>query len=194
MDSISDADVIARSMREPDLFAEIFERHFDSVHGYLARRVGPEVGGDLTADAFLAAFESRRRYDLSRPTARPWLLGIATNLAHRHWRTERLRLASITKTAPTGTADTEDESVSRVDAAAVANEVAAAVAALNAGCRDALLLVAWADLSYVEVAEALDVPIGTVRSRLSRARQQLRRHLAASPSFPELSIPIDTGA
>jgi RNA polymerase sigma factor (sigma-70 family) len=163
MDSLSDADIIARSMRDPDVFAALFERHFESVYAYLARRVGADIGGDLTADVFLAAFESRRRYDLSRPMSRPWLLGIATNLAHRHWRTERLRLASITKIAPSGTADTEDETVDRVDAAAVASEVSAAVASLDAGCRDVLLLVAWADLSYAEAAEALDIPIGTYR-------------------------------
>jgi RNA polymerase sigma factor (sigma-70 family) len=193
MDSLSDADIIAHSMRDPDLFAEIFERHFDSVYAYLVRRVGPDVGGDLTADVFLAAFESRGRYDLSRLISRPWLLGIATNLAHRHWRTERLRLESIANTAPSGEVDTEDETVERVDAAAAVSEVADAVASLDAGWRDVLLLIAWADLSYAEVSEALDIPIGTVRSRLSRARQQIRRRLAASPLFPELSYPLDTG-
>ena len=193
MDSINDADIIARSMRDPELFAGIFGRHFDSVYAYLVRRVGPDVGGDLTADAFLAAFESRRRYDLSRPIARPWLFGIATNLAHRHWRTERLRLESIANAAPSGTAMTEDETVDRVDAAVAAGEVSDAVASLDSGCRDVLLLIAWADLAYAEVAEALDIPIGTVRSRLSRARQQLRRRLANSPLFPELSHLLDTG-
>lgn len=195
MEPYSDADVVAHSLHQPDAFAEIFERHFDAVYAYLARRVGVEVGGDLTAEVFLAAFESRRRYDLRRPVARPWLFGIATNVVHRHWRIERQRLRLIAKLERHEGAEAEaDGAVARVDAEAAADEVASAVASLDGGSRDVLLLVAWGDLSYAEVAEALDIPVGTVRSRLNRARGHIRRHLSRSSSFPELTYPIDTGA
>jgi RNA polymerase sigma-70 factor (ECF subfamily) len=195
MDRFSDAETIARSLREPEIFAEIFERHFDRIHAYLARRVGPDIGRDLTSEAFLAAFRSRHRYDSNRHSALPWLLGIATNLAHRHWRTERQHLASIAKIETDHIAEAgEDAIVNRVDAAAVADVVGRAVASLDAGCRDVLLLIAWADLSYLEVAEALRIPIGTVRSRLSRARQAVRQRLAVSPLFPDLMHRLETGA
>jgi RNA polymerase sigma factor (sigma-70 family) len=195
MDSLSDPQVIARSLEEPQAFAEIFERHFEAVHSYLARRVGPDAAGDLTADVFFEAFKSRRRYDVSRASARPWLLGTATNLMRRHWRTERQRLRSLAQVdRPSAIEPGAEETVARVDAARSADAVAAAVATLSSGERDVLLLVAWADLSYAEVSEALGIPIGTVRSRLSRARRVLRDQLAKTSHFPELQSLGDKGA
>jgi RNA polymerase sigma-70 factor (ECF subfamily) len=181
MEPLTDADIIGRSLEQPPMFAEIFERHFDAVRGYLAKRVGAEVAGDLTAEVFLIAFEKRRRYDQDRSAARPWLFGIATNVVRRHWRQERQRLGALAKFEPHGVQEGGVEALAaRVDAAATAREVAAAVAALDRGDRDVLLLVAWADLSYAEVAEALVIPVGTVRSRLHRARHEIRHRLAGS--------------
>lgn len=73
----------------------------------------------------------------------------------------------------------------RVAAAAVRRRLAGALAALPARDRETLLLVAWAELTYEQVAEALDIPIGTVRSRLNRARRRMRRALGdTDPTAP----------
>jgi len=169
----TDATVIRRSLREPRAFTIVFERHFDAVHGYAARRVGPDLADEIAAETFARAFDRRRTFDLGRSDARPWLLGIATNLLHRHWRSERRRLDALGRAArpPAG------DGVSDLGA-----DLVAALDELAGRDRDALLLLAFGDLSYEEIAGALCVPVGTVRSRLARARRVLRERLeAASP-------------
>ena len=75
----------------------IFERYFGQIHQYLARRVGPKIADDLAAEVFAAAFAQRQRYDLDRDCARPWLYGIATNLAGSHWRQEQRRYRALAR-------------------------------------------------------------------------------------------------
>jgi RNA polymerase sigma-70 factor (ECF subfamily) len=165
----------------------VFDRHAPTVHRYLSRRLGGREADDLVAETFLVAFERRTSYDLAVEDARPWLLGIATNLVRRHHRSEtRLyrslhRLAGITREHD-GAVATE-RADDGLDAARSAPAVAAALAGLSARDRDVLLLHAWGELSYIDIAHALDIPVGTVRSRLSRARRQLRGHL--TPAFSE---------
>ena len=119
---------------------------------------------------------------------RPWLYGIATNLIGRHRRSEirQYRALARTGTDPVTDPVTEpftDRVDSMVSADGVSRQLAAALAKLPAGHRDTLLLVAWGDLTYEQAALALAVPVGTVRSRLSRARSTLRRALGdADPS------------
>jgi RNA polymerase sigma factor (sigma-70 family) len=171
-----DADLIARSVGAPEAFAALFDRHATAVHRYLARRIGTGTADDLLAQTFLIAFEKRGTYDPSRADARPWLYGIATNLLRRHHREEvRLFRALSRAAADPGTAGCHAERVAeRVDAGAVSRELAAALAGLKQPDRDVLLLYAWADLAYDEIARALDIPVGTVRSRLHRARVIVR--------------------
>src|SRR3954447_24091845 len=76
----TDAAIIVRSVREPDCFAEVFDRYFVPLHGFLARRLGQTLADDLASDTFLIAFARRDRYDAAYPDARPWLYGIASNL------------------------------------------------------------------------------------------------------------------
>ncbi|MBK3580776.1 RNA polymerase sigma factor [Streptomyces sp. MBT65] len=182
---ISDASVIERSWDEPEAFAVLFDRHADPVHRYAARRLGTEVAEDLMAETFTTAFQQRFRYDTRLPDARPWLFGIATNLIGRHRRAEARRLKAIGRlpsAAPAaGSEDpVADRVAAKVSAQAVRGELALAMARLPARHRDVLLLVAWADLGYEEVARALEVPVGTVRSRLHRARRKLRDALGGS--------------
>jgi RNA polymerase sigma factor (sigma-70 family) len=176
-----DASVIGRSRREPEVFAEIFRRYAPDIKRYVTRRLGAEAAEDVVAETFLAAFRQRGDYDLSRPNARPWLYGIATNLAGRHVRTEvrQLRLLERTGTDPV-TASFTERSDERVSAQAASTALAGALAALPKGHRDALLLVAWGELSYPETAQALGVRLGTVRSRINRARRRLREHLGGT--------------
>jgi RNA polymerase sigma-70 factor (ECF subfamily) len=186
-DAESDASVIARSRDEPEAFAALFDRHADAVHRYVARRLGGEVADDLVAETFTTAFQQRHRYDPARGAgtdARPWLLGMATNLVGRHRRAEARRFRAMARVPALADHDEPlaDRAADRVVARAVRRELAAALAALPARHRDVLLLVAWGDLSYGEAAQALGIPVGTVRSRLNRARRKLRALGGSNPT------------
>jgi RNA polymerase sigma-70 factor (ECF subfamily) len=176
----SDGAIIAASAVDGASFAVIFDRHFDEIDRYLARRVGAALADDLAAETFVIAFRSRERYDCEAPDARPWLFGIAANLVRRHWRTERRRLRAYARRGVDPLGDEVDEAERRVDAVAAGPALAGALASLTAAEREILLLFAWADLSYEELAAALGIPIGTVRSRLSRARARVRELLSPS--------------
>jgi RNA polymerase sigma-70 factor (ECF subfamily) len=177
--SRTDAAIIARSLEEPDAFSALFERHFAPVHRWLHRRVGGQLAEDLAAETFTRAFDRRGRFDTTRADAAPWLFGIANNLVHDHRRSELRRLRALARTqAAAGMAeDLATRAAARVDAAASGPALAAALAGLREQERDVVLLVAWAALEYDDVARALGVPVGTVRSRLHRARRALRAAL-----------------
>jgi RNA polymerase sigma-70 factor (ECF subfamily) len=175
---VPDGQVILRSIDEPEVFEVIFDRHFDAIHGYLARRGGKHVGEVVASETFCAAFDQRDRFDVKRGDARPWLYGIATNLLHRHWRTEgrrrrvdeRFRRDRSIEQVPAQPHD-------RLQASQLDRELRVAVDELNNADRDVLLLYAWSGLSYLEIADALDIPVGTVQSRLNRARARVRHRL-----------------
>ncbi|MGZ4690174.1 MAG: RNA polymerase sigma factor [Acidimicrobiia bacterium] len=171
-----DGDVIAASLTDPDRFTEIFERHFDAIYAFAARRLGREVADDVGATVFVEAFAARARFEVERGDARPWLYGIATNLVHRHRRTETRRLRAYARSEGPGDGQPVDIE-QRLDAKALGPRLASALGGLSEGDRDALLLFAWADLSYDDIAIATDVPVGTVRSRIHRARHRLRADL-----------------
>jgi RNA polymerase sigma-70 factor (ECF subfamily) len=177
----ADARVIEQSWTQPERFAAIFERYFGQIHQYLAGRVGGKTADDLAAEVFVVAFAQRQRYDLARGSARPWLYGIATNLIGTHWRQEQRRYRALARTDARQVSPSDEDLVAdRVSASAVGPALAAALAALEAGDRDVLLLVALADLGNGEVAQALGIPYGTVGSRLNRARKRLREALGGA--------------
>ena len=173
-----DAAVIEQSWHEPEIFAELYDRHAPPIHRYVSRRLGDGLADDVVAETFLAAFRARQRYDLERPDARPWLYGIAANMIGRHRRAESRRLHALAREAGRVGAGpamaTADEIAGRLDAVALRRELLTALARLSAGDRDVLLLIAWAGLSYAETATALGIAPGTVRSRLHRARKKVR--------------------
>jgi RNA polymerase sigma-70 factor (ECF subfamily) len=177
-----DSDAISASATTPAEFAAIFDRHFDAVHAYLQRRIGRDLADELSAEAFLIAFAGRARYDLSRSDARPWLFGIATNLLHRHRRQELRELRAYARSSVDPILDSFDGIDARIDASNTRRKLVDALAGVPAEELDALLLLAWADFSYPEIAEALAIPIGTVRSRLSRARARIRAALEVEPA------------
>jgi len=174
-----DSDAISASNRSPDGFAAIFDRHFDAVHAYLQRRVGPDLADELSAQTFLAAFDARGSYDPAQPNARPWLFGIATNLLRRHHRDEVRQFRAYARSAVDPVTDAFDGIEARLDATQMRRQLVEALADLPAEELDALLLYAWAEFSYPEIACALGIPTGTVRSRLSRARGRIRAALEA---------------
>ncbi|HEV7977615.1 RNA polymerase sigma factor [Amycolatopsis sp.] len=176
-----DAEIITASLYDPERFAAVFDRHAPHIQRYLARRLGGQIADDLVAETFLIAFGKRGRYNPSYPNARPWLYGIATHLVGQHRREEvreyRLRAALG---PPVDQACHAEQVAAQVTAQAMNELLAAALASLAQGDRDVLVLIAWEDLSYEEVAAALGIPVGTVRSRLSRARKKVRVKLGHS--------------
>jgi RNA polymerase sigma-70 factor (ECF subfamily) len=175
----TDAHLIARSCKEPHAFAVLFDRHYAAIAGFLRRRVERALADELAAETFLQAFTARERYDTSHKDARPWLYGIAANLLRRHHRSEQRRLRAYARAVDPREAPVFEEIDARLDALAAQRELASALLALGPGERDVLLLHAWADLTYEQIARALAIPIGTVRSRLSRARRNACELLGA---------------
>ena len=84
-----DARLIGETLANPGQFAGIFDRHAATLLGYLTRRVGQSSAEDLLGELFRIAFESRHRYDLTRPNARPWPDGIAADLFLKHFRSNK---------------------------------------------------------------------------------------------------------
>ncbi|QQQ78311.1 sigma-70 family RNA polymerase sigma factor [Saccharothrix sp. 6-C] len=163
------------------LFGQLFDRHSRPLHRYLARRVG-DLADDLVGETFLIAFQTRAGYDPGRGTARSWLYGIATNLLRRHVRQEvrGLRAAARAAGSAAGVEDHGARVAAEVDASTRARLLAGALVELDPGDRDVLLLTSWAGLDSNEVAEALGIPVGTVRSRLHRVRRRLRAHASTT--------------
>ncbi|WP_235036926.1 RNA polymerase sigma factor [Actinomadura sp. K4S16] len=160
-------------MREPERFAVLYDRHHEVVHRYIARRLGRDLADDLMAETFLVAFQRRERFDLTRPDARPWLYGIATNLVGQHHRTESRFWRHIARTGVDHVVEFPGDQVAdRVSAQGLRGELAAVIARLPRGQRDVLLLTAAGGLSTEEIASALGIAKGTVHSRLSRARKK----------------------
>jgi RNA polymerase sigma factor (sigma-70 family) len=174
-----DGTVIRHSVSDPELFAVLVRRHAPAIARYVTRRIGRDAAEDIVAETFLVAFRQRAGYADEGRECLPWLYGIATRLAHRHWRSETRQLQLL---ARTGADPVTEPFADRVDAAVSASAVkprlAEALARLPKAQRDALLLLAWADLSYEQIAVATGVPLGTVQSRISRGRRRLREQLA----------------
>ena len=169
------ADAVGRRERGV-AFVAIFERHFDAIHRYLRRRVGRDLADDLAAETFARAYAGLAQFD-PRSDARPWLFGIAANVLRRHYRDEERKLRAYARTGVDPAIAAELVPVERLDA--TGPRLAAALADLPPVERDALLLYAWGELDYAEIAQALAVPVGTVRSRLHRARARIRAALGA---------------
>ncbi|SEL70878.1 RNA polymerase sigma-70 factor, ECF subfamily [Nonomuraea pusilla] len=184
-ETLDDSALIGHSLSEPETFAALFDRHADEIHRYAARRLGPELAEDVTAEVFLVAFRGRARYDRSWPDARPWLYGIATRVVSQHRRAERRRTHALSRMSVDRPATFDDRSADRVTAEQLQPRLARALTRLSAAERDLLLLVAWADLTYEDAALALGVPVGTVRSRLHRLRAKVRRALGGNDPFAE---------
>lgn len=170
-----DAALIERSWTEPERFADVFDRYYSEIHGFVCRRLGPTLADDVASETFLIAFDRRRRYRLSQPSARPWLYGIASNLVSRHRRAELRRYRALARADVTAVVDGGTEHVAaRLDAEALRGRLAAALVEIADRDREVLLLVAWAQLSCEEAAQAVGIPAGTARSRLHRARRRTR--------------------
>jgi RNA polymerase sigma factor (sigma-70 family) len=172
-EDLDDGAVIRASLRDPERFGQIFDRHADAVHGYLWRRAGASAAGELLGDVFCTAFERRERFQLDRTSARPWLYGIATNHLQHWWRSRARADAAFRRVAnaEVGAAELDlDALVARLDAAGATTALRTFLAGLPHDRLDLLVLWACEELTYPELADALGLPIGTVRSRIHRLR------------------------
>jgi RNA polymerase sigma-70 factor (ECF subfamily) len=173
---LPDGAVIERSLAEPELFTVVFDRYYRRVYGFLSRRVGRSVADDLAAETFVRAFERRASFDTSVERALPWLLGIAVNLLAHHRRSEARHIRALASSASEQRVAEEGGSVADRE---LNERLVAGLERLDDYDREVLLLYAWGELRYEEIAAALSIPTGTVRSRLSRARRKLRQALEA---------------
>ncbi|MBC7763420.1 MAG: sigma-70 family RNA polymerase sigma factor [Candidatus Saccharibacteria bacterium] len=171
----SDSEIIDRSRDTPAAFSELYDKHSAMIHRYVSGRVGAQVADDVMSETFLIAFEQRNNFDKTRDDASPWLYGIATTLLKQHARQEARAWKGMVADGRGRVGYNEIEAAdSRVDAQREIKRLSSSLWKMHARDRDVLLLHAWGDLDYEGIAQALDLPIGTVRSRLNRARRLLR--------------------
>jgi len=170
----TDSAIIRDSLTEPARFATLYDRHARRLYRFLAARLGAHAAEDVLSETFLVAFRARARFDLTIDNSGPWLFGIATRLARRHRRLEARHLAAVNAGRPDESYDPTPAAEDALDAARDVAAMRSRLLRLHQRDRDALLLYAWADLSYEQIAAALEIPVGTVRSRLNRARRILR--------------------
>ena len=168
----TDAELLRRSATEPSVFGGLYRRHGVAVRRYVVRRVGIESGEDLAAEVFARAFRTRGKCRADHGSALPWLLGVANHVIGDHRRLERRRLATLEHML----VEADKHPVERD--LGLSPEMLRALRRLSTADRDTLLLLVWGELSRDEVAAALGVPVGTVNSRIARARKRLASDLA----------------
>lgn len=181
-----------------DAWDELFVRHHRAIYNFCFRRTGAwSAAEDLTSAVFLEAWRRRNEARPQVATALPWLYGIATMLARNHHRTlRRYRDALARIPPPEPERDVAEDVAARVDAERRVAQILVALGQLPRQDREILELAATGQLSHAEIAVALGVPVGTVKSRLSRARQRLgQQALSDTPDDNgSPSAPIDGGA
>lgn len=185
----TDGEAIRASLAHPEAFEPVFDRHYSAIYRYLARRVGPDAGGELASEVFTVAFAQRHRFRDETDDAGPWLYGIAANLARRQARSWRRGRRAGQRSVGGDVIWLDPPPEDRIDAENLRAVLLGAMARLHRKEREVLLLHALTDLTYREVATALSIPIGTVRSRLSRARRQVRQ-LVLEAGHPELAAEL----
>ncbi|WP_189962596.1 RNA polymerase sigma factor [Streptomyces violascens] len=160
-----------------EAFAELYEEHARGVYNHAFRLTGDwSTAEEVMSDTFLEAWRTRERIEPHGGSLRPWLLGIATNKARNANRRVRRRIAFLARrTGTDDVMDFADESASRIDDSRELGAVRHALTLLRRPEREVLALCVWSGLDYAEAGLALGVPVGTVRSRLSRARVRLRK-------------------
>ncbi|UUU31203.1 RNA polymerase sigma factor [Streptomyces sp. CA-210063] len=160
-----------------EAFAEVYDAYARAVYNHAYRLTGDwSTAEEVMADTFLDAWRTREQLEPDGGTLKPWLLGMATNKARNANRGLGRRLAFLARRpAPDPVADFADETAGRLDDARRLAAVRQVYGRLRRGEREVLALCVWSGLDYAQAAEALGVPVGTVRSRLSRARARLSR-------------------
>ena len=173
---------------DPEAFGALFQRHSRAIYNYCFRRTGDWARAqDLTSVVFLECWR-RRDIDLAEDKVLPWLFGIATNVCRTQRRSVARHRAALRRLPPPDPEpEFADETLDRLEDEHRMRTLLAFVSRLPKREQDVLALCVWADLSYADAATALQIPVGTVRSRLARARSRLRAEVAnSSGHFTEL--------
>jgi RNA polymerase sigma factor (sigma-70 family) len=167
---------------DAEAFGTLFQRHAKAVYRLCFWRTGDvALAEDLSAAVFLEAWRRRAKVAVVDGSIRPWLFGVANNLLRNHRRAIRRREAALRRLPPLPVEpDLADEVVGRVDAEEAMHKLLAVVRQLPQREQEVLALCGWAGCSYEDAARSLGLPVGTVRSRLARARARLRQLLAES--------------
>ncbi|MGI5359296.1 RNA polymerase sigma factor [Streptomyces sp. CA-252508] len=168
---------------DPQAFAELFDQYAKTVYNHAYRLTADwSAAEDIVSATFMEAWRGRLRLEADGGSVRPWLLGIATNLVRAQSRGNRRYKAAAAAAARAldarsgaTVADHADEVAGRLDDRDRLAATVCALAGLRRSEREVLSLCLWQGLDYAAAARALDIPVGTVRSRLSRARRKLRR-------------------
>lgn len=181
----TDRELLVSSLDDPAAFSLLFDRHFADIWRFLERRVERADAEDLAVETFLVALNRRASFDSELGDVRPWLFGIASNLLRNHRRSELRRLDALSRL---GSSDRpisalDDEAIQQVDAAGVTEIAARALAKLDDDARDLVILVAGTDLSLNQVAAALGISTGALRTRLWRAWRQLQGLMGINASL-----------
>lgn len=175
-DGATDRELVAELRSgSPDALAALFDRHADRIYTYCFRRTASwAVAEDATSTVFLEAWRSRERAEAHHEAALPWLYGIATNVCRNLGRSQRRYAAALGRLPrPLPASDHADDTADRVDSERTMARITAALADLPERDREVIALVVWSGLSYEDAARVLGCPVGTVRSRLARARSRL---------------------
>jgi RNA polymerase sigma-70 factor (ECF subfamily) len=178
----------------PEAWGELFTRHGPAIYAYCYRRTEERSAAeDLTSTVFLEAWKVRTSAGAKAAGALPWLYGIATMLSRNHQRTLRRYSAALERMGPTAGAlpepDPAAEVAERIDAQRHLRRVRTLLDTLHQNDRDVLELAAVGTLGIAEIAAALDIPVGTAKSRLARARRRLNDLLARSNGQATESAP-----
>lgn len=162
-----------------DAFGDLFSDHAPAIYNYCFRRTGDwALAEDLTSVVFMEAWRRRGSVDLVDQPVLPWLYGVATNVLRNHRRALRRHRAALLRIPDPGlTPDFAEDAAVRLDHQKQMRGLLDAIATLSEGEQEVLALCRWQGLSYADAAGALGVPVGTVRSRLARARARLADRL-----------------
>jgi RNA polymerase sigma-70 factor, ECF subfamily len=169
-------------LNSPAGFGTLFERHGRAIYNYCFRRTADwSAAEDLTSIVFLETWRKRSAVRLQGETVLPWLYGVATNVMRNRSRSLRRHRAALERLPHGHEADFADDVADRIDDEQQMRAILETFHTLPKRDQDVLALCVWSELSYEEASVALDVPIGTVRSRLSRARARLHDEAEISP-------------
>jgi RNA polymerase sigma factor (sigma-70 family) len=181
--ALSDLELWDMAADDPDAMGALFARHASAVHRFCVWKTGDWIlADDLTSIVFLEAWKSRQKaVAVDGDSLKAWLLGVANNVTRNALRSIRRYRSTLSRLPAVSDFDeVEERAVARADAQASLDLARSALEQLDEAERNVVLLVLWSELSYDEAAVALDIPIGTVRSRLSRARKKVRGSLASA--------------
>ncbi|WP_433235158.1 RNA polymerase sigma factor [Streptosporangium sp. CA-135522] len=160
-----------------EAFGALFDRHARSVYNHCFRRTADwSAAEDLTSVVFLEAWRRRRQVRISSDSLLPWLLGVANNALRNRSRSLRRHQAAIGRLPSMNSVlDPAEEVAGRIDDERQMHDILTVVNRLPSADREVLTLCVWSGLSYEDAAVALNIPVGTVRSRLSRARARMKK-------------------